>query len=457
MPWQANNAAVGRKQRLAGAGNDASASASLHEVGRTALRVVDAGAEARCAFVSKGTLSRWKVADEEPLVFARTHPQFLIPARSRSDVPDGCIALSESQRLNFEVVENMEFEWTAWTRVSKALSELAVEVRPRHLNPGEPFAADARRIVGAISKLLFTGCVTLHEIFVFECAGVEFVGRVLEAIEEDDEDDGESLSLADDFRGRVEASTSIHVSKDTSRGEWTLKNSVRRADKPARANVIDVYCSDGEWFPVKKKLLQPCIALTKYVLGDASERPRVDLDIDCCLFDRVLIYLESEAGGKEAAVEPEHATDLLKCAEKLKLRGLEDLCLSVLGEFESRVRKEGLRWSEVIRRNAQGETLLVIDGMVFDVTRWLPEHPGGKTIIPNQALNKDSTVFFELFHSSRQSFVYLKQFYIGDLVKDDLSKVPPASKGDPSDAFIEVLRRWCTWRQTPMDKVHKSF
>jgi cytochrome b involved in lipid metabolism len=38
----------------------------------------------------------------------------------------------------------------------------------------------------------------------------------------------------------------------------------------------------------------------------------------------------------------------------------------------------------------------MVDFMVLDVTRWLPEHPGGKTIIPGQALNVDATCFFEV-------------------------------------------------------------
>ena len=153
------------------------------------------------------------------------------------------------------------------------------------------------------------------------------------------------------------------------------------------------------------------------------------VDMDCCLFDRVLLYLEREAMGSDATIDPEHAVPLLQAAQKLKLRGLEDLALAILGEFESRVRPEGIRWKEVIRRNGDGETLLCIDAMIFDVTRWLPEHPGGSTIIPTQAKNKDSTVFFELFHSSRQSFIYLKQFYIGDLVLEDRAKVPRLQRG----------------------------
>jgi cytochrome b involved in lipid metabolism len=34
--------------------------------------------------------------------------------------------------------------------------------------------------------------------------------------------------------------------------------------------------------------------------------------------------------------------------------------------------------------------------MVLDVGRWLPEHPGGATIIPRQSLDCDCARFFEV-------------------------------------------------------------
>ena len=45
--------------------------------------------------------------------------------------------------------------------------------------------------------------------------------------------------------------------------------------------------------------------------------------------------------------------------------------------------------------------------------RWLPEHPGGKSIIPEQALNMDAARMFEIYHSGREPFMFLQQFYIG--------------------------------------------
>ena len=96
--------------------------------------------------------------------------------------------------------------------------------------------------------------------------------------------------------------------------------------------------------------------------------------------------------------------------------------------------------------------------MVLDITRWLEEHPGGSTIIPEQALNMDSTVFFEIYHASRQSFLYLKEFYIGELQSEDIDQVPKPG-GDPSSAFIDQLRTHTPWRLDLKDqvKVSKSF
>ena len=37
-----------------------------------------------------------------------------------------------------------------------------------------------------------------------------------------------------------------------------------------------------------------------------------------------------------------------------------------------------------------------MDGMVFDLEAWLPEHPGGATVIPMQALNKDPVLTLSL-------------------------------------------------------------
>jgi hypothetical protein len=45
-----------------------------------------------------------------------------------------------------------------------------------------------------------------------------------------------------------------------------LEQARQRPPAAAPTNIVNVYSSDGEWFPVKKKLLRPCIALTKVLI-----------------------------------------------------------------------------------------------------------------------------------------------------------------------------------------------
>ncbi len=98
-------------------------------------------------------------------------------------------------------------------------------------------------------------------------------------------------------------------------------------------------------------------------------------------------------------------------------------------------------------------------GMVLDVTRWLDEHPGGSTIIPAQALNLDCSRFFEVYHSSRESFLYLQEFYIGELTAADAAAVPQPE--EPSPEFLAQLRAYTTFRvrvnEADEQKVYKSF
>jgi cytochrome b involved in lipid metabolism len=78
----------------------------------------------------------------------------------------------------------------------------------------------------------------------------------------------------------------------------------------------------------------------------------------------------------------------------LGLRSLHEHCQRRLGDAADRVRLYTL--AEVQAANAAGRCVLILDGMVLDVTRWLPEHPGGSSIIPAQALNLDCATFFEV-------------------------------------------------------------
>ena len=352
---------------------------------------------------------------------------------------------------------------------------------------------------------------------------------------DNDENDNE-YSIDTDYRGMITDDTRVYIAinhKITNLIE-IINNAAPPSPMPLK-NVVYILTSDNECFPVKRPLLRPCLALTllvqsgrgKYtnqstttsisnstdnvvneninsnmIIGNSVENP-FSIDVDACTFDRVLLYLEHEQRHEIFVFDPLIVTELRVAAIKLKVMGLIDVCDKVLGSFQERVRKTPIRLQEIIQRNNAGtatnksrrkrtETLLILSGMVLDISRWLDEHPGGSTIIPEQSLNIDSSVFFEIYHASKQSYLYLKEFYIGELAEEDLPLVPlpfsassnnnttntnnsaavrevsnmgtPSPTVGPSAAFIEQLSKVTTWRLKPEDMnmdyrnlVHKSF
>ena len=137
-------------------------------------------------------------------------------------------------------------------------------------------------------------------------------------------------------------------------------------------------CSDDEVFPVKRALLRPCLALTKAAQagrGKYASAEEIRVPLDCCTFDRVLLYLQHARRGAPFRFDPTLAPELLEAALALKIRGLEEDCRKVLGSFEERVRKSPIRLAEVRQRNAKGsqttprgETWLLLNGMVLDLS-----------------------------------------------------------------------------------------
>ena len=190
------------------------------------------------------------------------------------------------------------------------------------------------------------------------------------------------------------------------------------------------------------------------------------MPIDCCVFDRVLLFIASMLFPNEQkfALDLSEVNVLADAAEELGLQALADLCDSQSSSFDSRVRKDKyIRYAEIVKRNNDNNELLIImDGMVLDISRWIDEHPGGPSIIPTQALNIDCTIFFEMYHVSRQSFLYLKSFYIGELAPEDAATLRSSASGvEASQGFLDALRSYTReWRvqikENQGERVHKS-
>ncbi|XP_062442696.1 cytochrome b5 [Rhea pennata] len=96
---------------------------------------------------------------------------------------------------------------------------------------------------------------------------------------------------------------------------------------------------------------------------------------------------------------------------------------------------------EVARRNSRRESWLVIHGRVYDVTRFLEEHPGGEEVLLEQA-GKDATESFEDVGHSTDAREMLKQYYVGEIHPHDRKNEGSQDANVTSSGQASF---WSTW------------
>ncbi len=283
------------------------------------------------------------------------------------------------------------------------------------------------------------------------------------------DDDGDALSELDANRGQITYESEFYVIGDDGAGTDAKVDLAGATSFPKRSgrDIVQIETNDNEIFPVPRILLRPCISLTSVAqqgrgkYKDEEGEAVAKVPVDACLFDRVLLFLEHDLRSLQFTFDPIIAGDLLSAAASLGVQALEDLCRKALGRFEERVRKSYITLKEVEEHNAKGTesyektgkrctTWIILSGAVYDISRWLEEHPGGSTIIPQHALDKDATGLFAIYHCSRQSFLYLKEFYIGELRPEDvpiaIERSINAGKATQSETFTSHLAERTQWR-----------
>ena len=375
-----------------------------------------------------------------------------------SNVERGVVVMTNAQRYNIRagLDREMEFE-TCEVDEETPLVDVAVELcrLPSQTTTTTTTKVESdvareavRRAFGAIGRVL-----TVSEVFVIRVDGVECRARVAEVNVAEEESIGYHC-----FRGRVGAETTFYV-KSTDESSLFIENNQgkERSVRLAKRETVYVNTRDGETFPVRRRLLRGCISLTSAVrrAGELRENDddenfvTADVDVDTDVFDRVLIFLEALALKRDPPRYDIRITEsLADAAETLGCRDLREYCAEKLGAHASRIREYA--WDEICAHNAAGGVWLVIDGMVLDVKRWLPEHPGGDVIIPNQSLGLDAARHFEMYHSSRESFLYLKEFYIGEVcARDRRDGRVPVPEPPASEDFLRQLRLYTTFRFAP--------
>ncbi|NXK64870.1 CYB5B protein, partial [Sylvietta virens] len=99
---------------------------------------------------------------------------------------------------------------------------------------------------------------------------------------------------------------------------------------------------------------------------------------------------------------------------------------------------------EVAKRNSSREAWLVIHGRVYDVTRFLEEHPGGEEVLLEQA-GRDATESFEDVGHSTDAREMLKQYYIGEVHPVSASCNPQTKTPRVCCFFFSPCSFWSTW------------
>ncbi|KAK4270237.1 hypothetical protein QN277_023298 [Acacia crassicarpa] len=103
--------------------------------------------------------------------------------------------------------------------------------------------------------------------------------------------------------------------------------------------------------------------------------------------------------------------------------------------------------AEVSRHNDAKDCWLVINGKVYNVTKFLEEHPGGDDALIS-ATGKDATDDFEDVGHSTSAVSMMEEFYVGDIDSSTLSsKVKYTSpkqvqhiQEESPDFFIKMLQ-----------------
>jgi len=81
------------------------------------------------------------------------------------------------------------------------------------------------------------------------------------------------------------------------------------------------------------------------------------------------------------------------------------------------------RIEEVKIHNSVKSSWVIIHNKVYDITKFLEDHPGGEEVLLEQAGQDSSESFEDVGHSSDARDM-LNDYYIGDLHPEDKSKAP---------------------------------
>lgn len=124
---------------------------------------------------------------------------------------------------------------------------------------------------------------------------------------------------------------------------------------------------------------------------------------------------------------------------------LAELSDTQMGETEERS-PDGVRYyrlSEVEEQNTFKSTWIIIHNKIYDVTKFLEEHPGGEEVLREQAGGNATESFEDVGHST-DAREMASDMVIGELHPDDIDKI-----SKPEETLLTTVKEetsfWSNW------------
>ncbi|XP_003385702.1 PREDICTED: cytochrome b5-like isoform X2 [Amphimedon queenslandica] len=101
-----------------------------------------------------------------------------------------------------------------------------------------------------------------------------------------------------------------------------------------------------------------------------------------------------------------------------------------------------IEWSEIVKHKDQNSLWMVVHNKVYDVTKFMEEHPGGEEVLLEQG-GRDATEAFEDVGHSPDARELQQNYLIGELAAGSVKPVEKKTKPDPpgvqDDSLIRML------------------
>ncbi|KAG2191028.1 hypothetical protein INT46_006364 [Mucor plumbeus] len=103
-------------------------------------------------------------------------------------------------------------------------------------------------------------------------------------------------------------------------------------------------------------------------------------------------------------------------------------------------------YEEIAQHNSRSDLWMAIEGKVYDITKFLDEHPGGEEVLLDEGA-KDATAAFDDVGHTDDARELLVKYYIGEVdpeskpikVERVAEVIPEGPKGNPLRILIPLI------------------